>query len=256
MELSKTKASLYATLSSKKMRLKHGLFMAEGEKCVLDTLGAFIPECLIATPEWIEAHPELSKNPGMPVFTASPSQIKKISSLSTPAEVMAVFKLPESDNSLPVINPEELYLLLDGIQDPGNLGTIIRTADWFGITKIFASPDTANIYNPKTVQSTMGSLKRVKIIYTPLKPLISSHPDMPVYGMVLNGKDIYKSHLTANGFIIMGNEGKGISADLLPLVSDPLLIPPYREEAHGESLNVAIATAITLSQFRNGCHNG
>ena len=142
--------------------------------------------------------------------------------------------------------------LLDGVQDPGNLGTIIRTADWFGIDTIFASSTTVDVFNPKTVQSTMGSLSRVNVFYTDLTALLASHRDMPSYGTFLNGKDTYKYKTENRGFLIMGNEGNGISDEVRKLVAHPLFIPPYNPDAHGESLNVAIATAIALSNFRFG----
>ena len=137
------------------------------------------------------------------------------------------------------------------IQDPGNLGTIMRTAHWFGIDRIYASRDTVDIFNPKTVQSTMGSLGRVEIVYCDLGELMDKNPDMPVYGTLLDGKNIYKATLGEHGFIIMGNEGKGISESLRKRITSPLLIPPYDYSNHSESLNVAIATAVTLSQFRS-----
>lgn len=249
MEISKTKASLFASLSSKKLRQKHGMFLAEGEKCVADTLGGFELVNLIASKNWIEINKEAFKSYEDRLLTAPEQTLKKISSLSTPPDVIAVFKIPETA-LIPNIS-EKLVLLLDGIQDPGNLGTIIRTADWFGVNTIFASQDTVDVYNPKTVQSTMGSLKRVKVCYTDLKALIKNNPEMPVYGTLLNGKNMFNSNLGSFGFIVMGNEGNGISDDIRELINHPLLIPPYNQGSHGESLNVAIATAITLAEFRN-----
>ena len=150
------------------------------------------------------------------------------------------------------ISDDTLYLALDGVQDPGNLGTIIRIADWFGITDIFCSNETADIYNPKVVQATMGSIARVKLHYTDLKKLIGSlPPDYPIYGTLLDGTDIYKENLSAKGIIVMGNEGNGISPEIRKVINRKLLIPNYpigRETA--ESLNVAIATAVTCAEFR------
>ncbi len=249
MELSKTKASLYSSLSSKKMRAKHGLFLAEGEKCALDTLGAFPLECLIMTEEWLERNRPMVADYADKIATATPAAIKNITTLVSPPEVIAVFR-QESDNRQED-KGGKVYLMLDGVQDPGNLGTIIRTADWFGIDTIFASKDTVDVYNPKVVQSTMGSLKRVKVYYTDLAEIIDAHPDMPVYGMLLDGENIYDANIASGkGFIIMGNEGNGISEALRRKISNPLLIPPYDVENHPESLNVAIATAITLFRFR------
>lgn len=250
MELSKTKAAVYASLSSKKMRRKHGLFLAEGEKCVVDTLGAFELESIVATRDWIATHLDLCRDWENRVLEASDTLLKKISTLSNASEVIAVFHIPEQNKILENFN-DELILLLDGIQDPGNLGTIVRTADWFGVDKVIASEDTVDIYNPKAIQATMGSLKRVKVCYADLCSVINCHQSFPVYGMMLEGNDIFKTTLGQAGFIVMGNEGNGLSEDVRSLVDHPLLIPPYRDDSHGESLNVAIAIAITLSTFRN-----
>ena len=142
-------------------------------------------------------------------------------------------------------------IALDGIQDPGNLGTIIRIADWFGIDTIYCSPDTADAYAPKVVQATMGSLARVHIIYTDLPALLDAlPPTYPVYGTLLDGQDIYAQQLTPEGIIVMGNEGNGISAPVRQRVNRPLLIPCFRQGDSAESLNVAVATAITCSEFR------
>lgn len=254
MELSKTKAAVYATLSQKKMRLKHSLFIVEGEKCVQDTAGNFEPEALVATERWLSAGNQLIDCfPPERVFSAPENILNKISSLSNSPEVLAVYKLPGRETVEPLdrVDKEGLNLLLDGIQDPGNLGTIIRTAHWFGIKKIFASKDTADIYNPKTLQSTMGSINKVEVHYCLLSDLIAAFPGMPVYGTLLEGRNIYESPLSKAGFIIMGNEGKGISIELRKMVTDGLYIPPFCEDNHSESLNVAIATGITLSQFRS-----
>lgn len=250
MELSKSKSAIYSSLSSKKMRQKHGLFLAEGEKCALDTLGAFDLEALIVTEDWLKRNHKLVEDYSDKLWTTSPSVINKITTLVSPPEVIAVFKLPEEDSSIHIAD-DKLYLMLDGIQDPGNLGTIIRTADWFGIDTIIASKDTVDVYNPKVVQSTMGSLKRVKVAYANLESVISSNPEMPVYGMLLEGKNIYDTKLdSSHGFIVMGNEGNGISDEVRKKITRPLLIPPYNPDSHPDSLNVAIATAITLSLFR------
>ena len=150
------------------------------------------------------------------------------------------------------INTQELSLALDGVQDPGNLGTIIRIADWFGITHIYCSQDTADVYNPKVVQATMGSIARVKVEYGNLLALVESLPaDVPVYGTLLDGDNIYQQQLENRGLIVMGNEGKGISPALAKKVNRRLLIPNFPEgRATADSLNVAIATAITCSEFR------
>lgn len=250
MELSKSKAALISSLSAKKMRSKYGLFTVEGEKSVFDMIDSFKPEIFVATSEWANENNERTAKLGIQVYEAPMSVIKKISSLTTPSPVIAVYKIPELKP--PVIRKDKLYLLLDGIQDPGNLGTIIRTCDWFGVDCIFASNSTVDVYNPKTVQSTMGSLKRVNVFYGDLEKLIDQNPEMPIYGTLLNGKNIFKETLRNYGFLVMGNEGNGISEGLRKKIKLPLLIPPFDESSHGESLNVAIATAIALSRFRFG----
>ncbi|MDE6409524.1 MAG: RNA methyltransferase [Muribaculaceae bacterium] len=252
-ELSKTKQSLYASLSSRKHRLRHGLFTVEGEKCVADTLASYDIEALIVRSGFEPSMINLGDLPEERVLMTNASGMDKISSLSTSPSVIAVYKLPASAlEREPAIErlPENLYLMLDGIQDPGNLGTIVRTAHWFGIKRVFASRDTADIYNPKSIQSTMGSLAKVEVTYCDLAELIDANKEMPVYGLLLDGKNINDVKLGNIGFIIMGNEGKGISLELRKKVTDRLLIPPYNPSDHSESLNVAIATGITLAAFR------
>ena len=198
-------------------------------------------------------------------------ELRRISFLQHPQQVLALFEIPDSHDSkirneeLEIRNydmPEssnvadqgnhnsQLSLALDGVQDPGNVGTIIRIADWFGIDTIYCSPDTADVYAPKVVQATMGSLAHVRVIYTDL-PTLLSHADCPVYGTLLDGEDIYSQELSHHGIIVMGNEGNGISDAVRPLVTHRLLIPNYHRDGRtAESLNVAIATAITCAEFR------
>lgn len=249
MELSKVKQGIYSQLWRRKMRDRYGLFIVEGRKSIGDTIDRFDVEAIVA----VNAGSVPEKwGCGNVTFAVSESMMGKISSLSTPSDVLAVYRIPEGyyDN-IPRPDPDRLYLLLDGIQDPGNMGTIIRTAHWFGIDRIYASQDTVDIFNPKTVQSTMGSLGKVEVVYCNLSDLIRDNPEMPVFGTLLNGEDIYKATLREYGFLVMGNEGKGISEQIRNLVTTPLLIPPDDSGNHPESLNVAIATAVTLSQFRS-----
>ena len=243
--ISKGKLALYSSLSSPKMRERHGLFTAEGVKCVSDTLAHFDVEAILVSPEGIREVASLGCG-DVPVYEVSRDEMKKISSLSTPSVIMAVYRIP-ADPEFEVRN-DRLYLCLDGVRDPGNMGTIIRTAHWFGVDTIFASKDSVDIYNPKTVQSTMGSIAGVKVVYTDLETLFGKYPNLPTFGLMLEGEDIYKARLGKSGFIIMGNEGKGISEKLRTKISNPLLIPPAGEN-HGESLNVAVATAVTLALF-------
>ena len=184
------------------------------------------------------------------IIEVTQEELSRASLQKTPQEVLAVFVQPSYD-----LNPEviksSLCLALDDVQDPGNLGTIIRLADWFGIEHIFCSTGTADVYNPKTVQATMEALARVKVHYCSLPQLIESLTDIPVYGTFLNGNIIYAESLSAHGLIVMGNEGKGVSLEVEKLINNKLYIPNYPQEREtSESLNVAIATAVVCSEFR------
>jgi len=180
------------------------------------------------------------------------SELERISLLTTPQQVLAVFEKPKTKALTPSTAQKNLVLALDEIQDPGNLGTIIRLADWFGIEYIICSLNTADAFSPKTVQATMGALARVNIHYTDLAAFLSTHDnDVPIYGTFLDGKDIYRQELSSFGIVVMGNEGRGISPKLEKFISHKLYIPsfpPNKEKV--ESLNVSIATAITCAEFR------
>lgn len=243
--LSKAKLSLYASLAQRKMRKRHGLFIVEGEKSVSDLLDAFHPVAIIIQENHLPGF-DVNK---VPVYTATASDMKKLSNLTTPSSVIGVFEIPVSGNEDCCVDRDELYMVLDDVQDPGNLGTIIRTCHWFGIRRIFASHGTADLYNPKVIQATMGSAGHVQVVYCDLPALIRDNPDMPVYGTLLEGKNIFKADLSRRGFIVMGNEGNGISGNVINLITHPLNIPPTNPD-HGESLNVAIAAGITLAMFR------
>lgn len=251
MNLSKTKLQVYSNLATAKMRRKRGLFIVEGCKSVADTWSVFDVEAILRA----EGSDFSVEGCRAPLFTLSEEEMKRVSNLTTRQEAIGVYRIPaeEEAGSLSV-DPEGLYLLLDGVQDPGNLGTILRTCHWFGITTVFASRDTVDIYNPKTVQATMGSLGRVKMVYLDLAELIRSNPEMPVYGTLLEGEDLFHAHLQRRGFIVMGNEGNGISENIRKLIDNPITIPPYGRD-HGESLNVAVATAITVAWFRGKTDN-
>lgn len=180
----------------------------------------------------------------------SEEELARASLLKTPQQVLAVFEQPDEATDISVISCS-LCLALDDVQDPGNLGTIVRLADWFGIEHIFCSPNTVDVYNPKTVQATMGGIARVKLHYTPLPELIGSLADIPVYGTFLDGENIYTQPLSAHGLIVMGNEGNGIGNEVKRLINRKLYIPNYPPEREtSESLNVAIATAVVCAEFR------
>ncbi len=242
MELTNNLRKTYASLAQPKGRRESGLFMAQGTKCVLDTMGHFQLEALLATNNWIEQHP------GIATSQVTTRDLERISTLSTPPQVIAIYKIP-APAQLPDFT-SELVLALDCVQDPGNLGTIMRVCDWMGVHSILASSDTADVWNPKVVQATMGAISRVRVIYTDLGQALEK-AKVPIYGTFLDGENIYKADLAAPSVIIMGNEGKGISSAIAELVTHKLTIPSYPPDTPtSESLNVAIATAITLSEFR------
>ena len=245
--ISKNKIKYIRSLELKKNRNKEGKFVAEGFKVVDDLLALQPADLIVATQEWLHGKHLAAQTE---VIEVTEEELKKVSFLQHPQQVLAVFRQATSGDYS--INTSELSLALDGVQDPGNLGTIIRIADWFGITHIYCSQDTADVYNPKVVQATMGSIARVKVEYGNLLALVESLPaDVPVYGTLLDGDNIYQQQLENRGLIVMGNEGKGISPALAKKVNRRLLIPNFPEgRATADSLNVAIATAITCSEFR------
>ena len=241
--ISKNQLKFIRQLEQKKYRRREGLFVAEGTKVVGDLLQRYRPEAVFATADW-------QAPAGITPQLVTDDELRRISFLQHPQQVLALFPLP-SVNSLPSSVNSELSLALDGVQDPGNLGTIIRIADWFGISTIICSEDTVDAWNPKVVQATMGSIARVNIIYNNLLEFLDSLPaDFPVYGTFLDGDNIYTQELTHEGLIIMGNEGNGISDAVRAKVNRRLLIPDFHQGETADSLNVAIATAITCSEFR------
>ena len=255
MALSKNKIKQIHSLELKKFRTSTHTFIAEGFKCVGELLKeGFKAQTIIATPDW---QAPFSKSCFPEYIDVTDDELRKASLLPHPQQVLGIFEIPDThiDCNLNDIASEDLCLCLDGIQDPGNLGTIIRTADWFGIRNIICSENTADAYSPKTVQATMGSIARVNIYYANLPSLLSSiNKNIPIYGTLLDGKNIYESKLSHNGIIVMGNEGNGISAEIRQLLTDRLLIPPYPNDTPtAESLNVAIATSIICSEFRRRC---
>ena len=248
MAISKNKIKYIRSLELKKNRKAEHVFLAEGPKLVGDLLGHFPCRFLAGTAEWLSSVPAVQAEE---VTEVTEEELARVSLLKTPQQVLAVFEQRDE-----VINPailsHSLCLALDGVQDPGNLGTIVRLADWFGIEHIFCSPDTVDVYNPKAIQATMGGIARVKLHYTSLTRLITDlDKDIPVYGTFLDGKDMYTQPLSANGLIVMGNEGKGVSAEVSALINRRLYIPNYPAGRDtSESLNVAIATAIVCAEFR------
>jgi TrmH family RNA methyltransferase len=245
--LTKNKIKFIRSLEKKKFRDESACFLAESNKLVADIIPFFECEYLIAKASWLATQGDIHAKE---LIVAEENDIEKASLLKTPQDVLAIFHQPHYvlDNEM---LKNELSLVLDGIQDPGNLGTIIRLADWFGIRRLICSPDTADVYNPKTVQATMGAIARVQVFYVSLPDWLSKLKEIPVYGAFLEGENIYTEALSPSGLIVMGNEGKGISAQVEKQITRKLYIPNYPPEAETtESLNVAVATAIVCSEFR------
>lgn len=249
--ISKNQIKYIHSLNQKKNRNKGHVFIAEGQKVVEDLLALQPAILIVATQEWLRGK---TISTSTEIIEVTEEELCKASLLQHPQQVLAIFQQSQSHllKADDVKKSNKLFLALDGVQDPGNLGTIIRIADWFGIEQILCSEDTADIYNPKVVQATMGSIARVKIDYMNLRNLFSNLPtNYPIYGTFLDGQDIYNKELLSYGIIVMGNEGKGISKELTQYINSKLLIPNFpKNRVTADSLNVAIATAITCSEFR------
>jgi RNA methyltransferase, TrmH family len=242
------------SLSVKKFRRQSGLFCVEGEKMVSELiLSGWGIEMIYATEEWKGIRGNNAVNLNIKVISGK--ELERISTLTTPNKVLALAKVPLYDIKT-IDAGSRLILALDNIQDPGNLGTIIRTADWFGVHEIVCSNDCADVFNPKVIQATMGSFARVKILYIDLYGFLDQLPDhTPLLAATLDGKNIYKANLPDKGILVVGNESKGISSKILQKVSHKISIPMHwnrQDETRPESLNVAIATGIILGRIRNG----
>jgi len=237
--VSKNQIKLITSLQQKKYRKLHQLFIAEGKKVINELLDAdFELVSLFVTEETIfEKH--------IPYTLITEAELKKISALTTANDCLAVFKIKE----IVTKNEDELVLALDSVRDPGNMGTIIRLCDWFGIKKIICSNETVDIYNPKVVQATMGSIARVNVIYTDLTSYLSQS-NSSIYGTFMEGSNIYELNLPQKGIIVMGNEANGISSSIEKLITQKISIPRFGTIQATESLNVATATAIILSEFK------
>ncbi|MBE6301100.1 MAG: RNA methyltransferase [Parabacteroides distasonis] len=247
--LSKAKVKQIRSLELKKFRNEYNAFVAEGNKLVADMLPAFTCDLLLAKPSWMATQGDISAKE---LLVAKEEEIRKASFLKNPQDVLAVFQRPVW--SLDEVDPATtLVLALDGIQDPGNLGTIIRLADWFGIEHLVCSLDTVDVFSPKVVQATMGALAHVKVHYTHLESYLKEHIEkqVPLFGTFLDGENMYSKELSDNGIIVMGNEGNGIRPQIEQLINRKLYIPSFPAEREtSESLNVAIATAVICAEFR------
>lgn len=234
----KSKVKYIQSLSHKKQRDADSVFVAEGPKIVNELLGGGIePVALYATAEWRPSSPHAT------VEVIDATMLERISYLSTPNQVLGVFKKPSQQ---PFHLADTVSLMADNIQDPGNLGTIIRCADWFGIKQVICSRECADVFGPKTIQSTMGSIARVNVYYEDLEEVITAHPSTPVFAATLDGTNIHQLKPIHHGVILIGNESKGIQPKLLSLVQERITIPRI---GGAESLNAAVATGIILSHL-------
>lgn len=235
--ISKSEIKLITSLQQKKYRNNHGLFIAEGKKIISDLiLGGIKLHSLFATEDVSEIYKDYQ--------TVSETELNKISALKNANGVLAVFEIPEP---IP-IKTEGLHVVLDSVRDPGNLGTIIRLCDWFGVTHLICSLDTVDCYNPKVVQATMGSLARVSVQYTEITPILME-AKVPIYTAVMDGKNVYSEVMPKNALLVMGNEAHGVSEEILQLTKHKITIPNFSKNKAAESLNVATATGILLSEF-------
>ncbi len=241
-------------LAQKKHRDTEGLFLAEGAKVLRELLPLLRCSLLCATPDFLDSCPSEWLEPVEEVIVITQRELEQMSQLKTPRHGLALFNMPLAveTTSLTAATEQQLVLALDGVQDPGNLGTIIRIADWWGIDHVVCSHDTADVFAPKVVQATMGAIARVKVSYVDLPQWLSGLPNkVAVCGTFLDGDNIYAAPLPHSGVLVMGNEGKGISAAVEATVNHRFLIPSF--PAHrptSESLNVAIATAVAVAEFR------
>lgn len=243
MILSKAKIKWVHQLSQKKFRKTEGLFVAEGDKMVKDLLDHFVCRALFYTDQYD------GKLTACESYLVTYQDLCKLSRLETPQHVLAVFEIPEHTLDVSALRAQ-LVLALDGIQDAGNMGTIIRLADWFGISTVLCAHGTVDVYNPKVVQATMGALARVQVHYVAL-PSFLTELALPVYVTALDGKNLYEAPLTPNGVIVMGNEGNGVSDAVKAVATSTLLIPNFPVGSPTtESLNVGVATAVVCAEFR------
>ena len=252
--LSKARIKHIRSLEQKKYRTQYGLFVIEGDKIVREILASsLIVECVLAKPAWLNLLSDCLRAKSQEIIEVNDKELSPISFLKTPNQTMALVRIPQYSLDMSELT-EGLSLYLNQVQDPGNLGTIIRLADWFGIRHVLCGSGCADPFNPKTVQSTMGAITRVKTYQTDESffQLLNIHrPGFDVYGTFLNGENLYNVSLSPQAVIVMGNESKGISDEVAQYVNRHLLIPPYPTgEPTSESLNVATATAIVCAEFR------
>src|SRR2546428_1522440 len=249
--ISKSQISFIRSLQNKKFREEHGNFIVEGTKMVFELLqSGYIVKSLFLTENHLNQIKTAVKLPKYTeIHIVSETELQKISQLQTANEVLAIVEIPGSyqDGMLdPLSLTDKWTIMLDNVQDPGNMGTIIRIADWFAIDTIICSINTVDLYNPKVVQSTMGSLFRVTVVKMDLQDFLPKI-NVPIYGALLEGENVYQQNLSKSGVLLMGNESKGISTELKKFITNQVMIPRFGQ---AESLNVGIATAILCSEIR------
>lgn len=236
--LSKNQIKLITSLKQKKYRQQYGFFVVEGAKTIKELLQSHLELHALYTTEPFNIDAK-------DAILISESELKRISFLKTPNKALAIFKIPEAKP----IKSNQLIVALDSIRDPGNLGTIIRLCDWFGVTDLVCSKETVDCFNPKVIQATMGSITRVNVSYLDLVSFLKESK-LSVFGAYMEGENVYKSELPENGILVMGNEANGVSKEVEAIITEKISIPRFGETQETESLNVATATAILLSEFR------
>ncbi|MFA6933060.1 MAG: RNA methyltransferase [Bacteroidales bacterium] len=248
--ISNAQIKTIASYKLAKFRNQDEVFVVEGVKMVDELLRSnHTIEMICATKNWIEEHKKIASQISLNIQEIKTQDLERISSLTTPNQVLAIVKRKESK---PIELKSQLVIALDEIKDPGNLGTIVRIADWFGIENIICSENTVDIYNPKAIQATMGSLFRINITYNNLFQYLQTIPSShPIYGTIIEGgKNLYQENLQQEGIIVIGSESHGISQEIKQLITHPLTIPSFSKEQGPESLNASIATSIICSEFR------
>jgi len=248
--LSKNEIKYIRSLHSKKFRQKYNNFIVEGDKMALEIVrqNKLEIEYIYALSTWIETNKKDLKVHFTKTKEIKEKDLSKISNLKTPNKVIVIVKQPNEQINVPIANVN-ISLFLDEIQDPGNMGTILRTADWFGIPYVFYSKGCVDVYNTKVIQASMGAFLRVKMIKITAEDLKTKFPQLTFYGTVLDGENIFKSNLTSNGIIVIGNEGRGISTDVLNLLDRKLKIPAPNNTG-AESLNAGVAVGVVCAVFR------
>lgn len=248
--ISNAQIKTIASYKLAKFRNQDEVFVVEGVKMVDELLRSnHTIEMICATKNWIEEHKKIASQINLNIQEIKTQDLERISSLTTPNQVLAIVKRKESK---PIELKSQLVIALDEIKDPGNLGTIVRIADWFGIENIICSENTVDIYNPKAIQATMGSLFRINITYNNLFQYLQTIPSShPIYGTIIEGgKNLYQENLQQEGIVVIGSESHGISQEIKQLITHPLTIPSFSKEQGPESLNASIATSIICSEFR------